>query len=80
MTRSQIFRNNFKNDPEYVTDELQNGRRAVKVRTDNKRVGALICQDRSLTIRILLDELNINHETVRKILDKEKESVKFFRT
>lgn len=71
MSRAQVFRwhKEFKNGREGVEDEPRSGR-AVEVRIDNnvQRVQALVRQDRRLTIRMLSDELNINRETVRKIL------------
>ncbi|KAL4083830.1 hypothetical protein QTP88_029146 [Uroleucon formosanum] len=74
MSRAQVFRwhKEFKNGREGVEDELRSGR-AVEVRTDNnvQRMRALVRQDMRLTIRMLSDELNINRETVRKILIKD---------
>lgn len=71
MSRAQVFQwhKKFKNGREGVEDEPRSGR-AVEVRTDNnvQRVRALVRQDRRLTIRMLSGELNINRETVRKIL------------
>jgi predicted ArsR family transcriptional regulator len=71
MSRVQVFRwhKEFKNGRESVGDEPRSGR-AVEVRTDNnvQRVRALVSQVGWLTIRMLSNELNINRETVRKIL------------
>lgn len=71
LSRAQVFRwfKEFKAGRESVEDEARSGR-PVEVRTDSnaQRVRTLIRQDRRLTIRMLAQELNMNRETVRKIL------------
>lgn len=74
LSRAQVFRwhKDFKNGRESVKDELRSGR-PVEIRTDNnvQRVCARVHQDRRLTVRMLAEELNLNRETVRKILTED---------
>jgi len=74
LGRRQVLRwhTNFKKGRESVKDEARSGR-PVQVRTDENahRVRDLLREDRRLTIRMLAVELNINRETVRRILTED---------
>jgi len=74
LSRIQVFwwHADFKKSRESVKDEARSGR-PIQVQTDANAhlVRALVRQDRRLTIRMLAVELNINRETVRKILTED---------
>jgi hypothetical protein len=71
-SRAQVFRwhKDFVNGRETVEDERRSGRPASVAGTSTNvdSVRAFIRQDRRLTIRMIVDELNINECTVHQIV------------
>jgi hypothetical protein len=62
----------FKDGPEDVKDDKRTGRPKTN-RTDEKveNEQKLVCSDRRLSLKMMAEELNLDRETVRKILTKD---------
>ncbi|XP_062950116.1 protein GVQW3 isoform X1 [Cynocephalus volans] len=71
MSRARVFdwHKRFKEGREDVRDDARSGR-PVTHRTDEniRKVKDLVCSNRQLTVRMMAEELNLDKETVRRIL------------
>jgi hypothetical protein len=79
LSRSNVFQwsERFKDGSEYLQDDLRNGLPSTSRNADTI---AIVCQivtrDRPLAIRTVSDELNINKETIRQILQEDLRKTK----
>ncbi|GFV36290.1 putative mariner transposase [Trichonephila clavipes] len=74
LSRCQVFRwlKAFSEGRESIEDEPRNGKPSIsKTAKNNFRVRDLVRSDRRLTIRMIGDELDLNHTTVHQILTNE---------
>jgi len=72
MKKSSVFEwhRRFKEGREDVQDDPRSGQPKTQ-RTDANvdRVQTLVCSDRRLGVRVIAEELNMNRETVRQIVN-----------
>ena len=62
----------FSEGRESVTDEDKTGRPATSITEENvAKVRQIVRENRRLTVRSIAEQLNINRETVRKILTED---------
>ena len=62
----------FAEGRESVTDEERSGRPATSRTEENvAEVRQIVCENRQLTVRSMAEQVNINRETVRKILTED---------
>ncbi|XP_026829836.1 protein GVQW3-like [Ooceraea biroi] len=76
LSRAQVFKwfKAFSEGRESVEDESRSGRPSTSRNDENvKRIRDLVRSDRRLTVRLIADELNLNHTTVHEILINELE-------
>ena len=74
MSRAQAFRwhKMFSEGRIIVEDEQCSGRPSATRTSDNTaRVGELVRSDQRLAVKIIADEVNVNREAVRRILNEE---------
>jgi len=74
LSRSQVFKwyKAFSEGHEFIEDEPRSGRPSTSKMDNNVEiVGALVGSDRRLTVRMITNELNLNHTTVHQILTEE---------
>ena len=74
LSRAQVFRwhKAFLFGRETVEDEPRSGRPVTSRTEENAtKVKTLVKADRRLTVRMIGDELNLNHQTVHNILTKD---------
>ncbi|GFY25364.1 protein GVQW3 [Trichonephila clavipes] len=81
LSRAQAFRwfKAFSEGKESIEDEPRSGRHSVSKTAENVvRVRDLARSDRRLTVRMIGEELNLNHTTVHQILTSELKMGKIF--
>jgi len=62
----------FSDGRESVADEERSGRPATSRTKENiAKVRQIVCENRRLTVRSIAQQVNIDRETVRKILNKD---------
>ncbi|RLU25678.1 hypothetical protein DMN91_001835 [Ooceraea biroi] len=74
LSRAQVFKwfKVFSEGRESVEDESRSGKPSTSRNDENvKRIRDLVRSDRRLTVRLIADELNLNHTTVHEILINE---------
>ena len=74
MSRSRVFEwhKRFKEGREDVEDDSRSGRPSTSRTADNvERVKQMVCGDRRLTVRMIVDELEINRDSVWKIFTED---------
>lgn len=74
LSRAQVFRwfKAFSDGRESVADDPRSGRPLTSKSDDNvERIRDLVRYDRRLTVRMIAEQLNLNHTTVHQILTNE---------
>jgi len=62
----------FSKGRESVTDEERSGRPATsRTEENNAKIRQIVCENRRMTVRSIAEQVNINRETVRKILTED---------
>ena len=75
MKETAVYRwvKRFSEGRESVTDEERSGRPATSRTEENIKVRQIVRENRRLTVRSLAEQVNIDRETVRKILTEDLE-------
>ena len=74
MRKTAVYKwvKRFSEGRESVTDEDKTGRPATSITEENvAKVRQIVRENRRLTVRSIAEQLNINRETVRKILTED---------
>ncbi|ROT70225.1 hypothetical protein C7M84_011507, partial [Penaeus vannamei] len=74
MSRSRVFEwcKRFKEGRKDVEDDPRSGRPSTtRTEVNVERVRQMVCSDRRLTVRLIANELGINHDSVWKILTED---------
>lgn len=74
LSRAQVFRwfKEFSEGRESIEDDLRSGRPTTAKNDENvERIRLLVRSDRRLTVRLIADNLNLNHTTVHQVLTNE---------
>jgi len=74
MKKTAVYKwvKRFSEGRESVTDEERSGRPATSTTEENiAKVRQIVRENRQLTVRNIIEQVNIDRETVRKILTKD---------